>query len=360
MQTFFTNTIESKFIKLLLYKKPILLPKTCKSGDTVYKGIVYFYNGQIIKITQTGIIDNGSKYQVLNIRDLDILDRKNMSFYMSEYNFYDTETHEMLGKYLRQFRDITNIDLMPFYNCFSCNISHTLSINDSNEFVESALENYQTLLVPINFDKTYTIAIDCNNIKIKPIFYSKYGILDCNEIIQNTQIVQQDICSFKQPILFNIKLNQFNENDIIKCLNYERYLKLAIQIPESTQSSIVVLEGNYIKPQENLSQLSLLQLNNKTIYAFSDKLIEFLLQNVVTSLDEFNEDIKYIQDRLGINTNNSLYGIWTDDLRDEMFKRYMNIENNLYSKIDITGYMDKDIERAFMEDKMIRIKENGE
>lgn len=37
--------------------------------------------------------------------------------YTSNSSTYDSETHEYFGNYLRWYRDLHDIDLMPYYNC---------------------------------------------------------------------------------------------------------------------------------------------------------------------------------------------------------------------------------------------------
>ena len=40
------------------------------------------------------------------------------STYTSYISGYDSETHKYLGNYLRMIRDITNVDLMQYYNYY--------------------------------------------------------------------------------------------------------------------------------------------------------------------------------------------------------------------------------------------------
>jgi len=38
---------------------------------------------------------------------------------ISKSSYYDSDTHYRLGRYLRYIRDVYNINLMPFYNCYN-------------------------------------------------------------------------------------------------------------------------------------------------------------------------------------------------------------------------------------------------
>jgi len=57
-QKFFTNTIQSKFIKSLLYNTPMPLIDSLDDGNYAVKGQRYIYHSGIIECTKTGIIDN--------------------------------------------------------------------------------------------------------------------------------------------------------------------------------------------------------------------------------------------------------------------------------------------------------------
>ena len=192
---------------------------------------------------------------------------------------------------------------------------------------------------------------------------------------------------------------------------YEKYLRLVIKIPSTNKSSIVVLEGDYgvgqltqsnntnnvtftnqtmddltinsrtisgdwVRPtfirnfeydsegvesseyyqtkSPMISPLGLLQLNDTNTYAFSDRLIEYLLQNVINPLEEFGKNIERVQKYISSNThqikNNSRYmknytnGVWDDDIREFLFKIS---RDTIYldKKIDLLGYVDKDVEQ---------------
>jgi hypothetical protein len=104
-------------------------------------------------------------------------------------------------------------------------------------------------------------------------------------------------------------------------------------------SDIVVEEEKLNKSLSNnstilFSPLSLLQINDNNIYAFSDRLIEYLTQHAINHLDTFTKDIERVQSysKSDINQlkNNSRYngdivpGVWDRDFQEYLFKLTKN------------------------------------
>lgn len=201
MQRFFTNTIESKFIKYLLEKIPLPIYKTVSYGDKILEGFIYIYRNQIIKCAETGyikdslyidninqsVIDNltytpqevingdviskgiyykynnqyikciktgeidnkkQANYQVINNYKFGDYYRTFTRKYYSQYDYYDSDTHEKLGDYLRCYRDLYGIDLMPFYNCYSGRFNDSLYVDTTKDAV--------SLIFPFNKINAYT------------------------------------------------------------------------------------------------------------------------------------------------------------------------------------------------------------
>ena len=392
-QKFFTNTIESKFIKNLLLNTPLPLQKTVSSGDKVIKGEVYIYHNNIIRCDRTGFIygedhselfanndvfvsenlmvdDEGmiAKYTVLQPFYFGNNYPKLTSIYRSPYGYYDTYTHEVLGNYLRCLRDISGIDLMPFYNCFSYRVISNLHISQSG-YVEEANESFKVFAVPVRFDKKYTIAVDCSSVvRIMPVFYSNFGLMRDRSGGNFTDklkigVSEYNGASFKSPIVYSVNTDSIEEKDLTELMSVEKKLYLLIQLPENNDSSIVVIEGDNSDRRCNvifdvssidkmddssinrclLSQISLLQINDRSIYAFSDRLIEYLLLNVIDNGDEISNNIRTVQNKIGILSNKLVVpGVWDRITRNELYRQYMNSRGN--RKIDITGFVDKDIE----------------
>jgi hypothetical protein len=152
----------------------------------------------------------------------------------------------------------------------------------------------------------------------------------------------------------------------------EKYLYLCIQLPVTNESSIVVLEGEYRNrlPEEEveqfdlsqinvqnikyisdaqinqklLSNLSLLLMNTRTSYAFSNRLMEYLLWNVIDYQDEISQNTLRIQEYQELYRYKTYApGVFDKETRFLTYNGYMHDENT--SDIDINGFVDKDVEK---------------
>ena len=95
-------------------------------------------------------------------------------------------------------------------------------------------------------------------------------------------------------------------------------------------------------------------MNSNISYPFADRLVEYLVDNVISSTDTISENIKRLQwllfDRYkegkkttGIPSIGKSYGLWDDKYVAILYKLAIE-ENVLNTKTDILGYVDKDIE----------------
>ena len=368
-QKFFTDTLISKFIKNLLLNTPLPIINTVREYDYIIKDCFYVYKDYIIKCTKSGVLVNSSTDEDVVIAEYDMIqpfvwgqDLPTITErFMSKYNYYDSDTHLYLGKYLRCLRDIKDIDLMPFYNCFNYKIIKDTSISLDENTAEKKI-----IAIPIKFNKTYTIAIDSGTeVLMQSMIYGPLGLLTINgeDITEKLGNTKQRFghLNFLQPVTYKVECDNKN----LMC--YEKYLYLFIQLSNSNNSSIVVLEGGYTNQSCEkiisidglstipdfrldelfLSELSLLQINDNNSYAFSDRLIEYLLINAITSDDEISHNIYTIQKELGLfNDPSIMRGVWDRKLRYIVYNTYMNRKD--ISKLDINGFVDKDTERYIM------------
>ena len=439
-QKFFTDTIESKFIKSLLRNIAIPLYPTVSDSDFVISNGIYLNKFGIVKYDRTGIASESTFTRIAPY----IFNYYNKSFtekYISKNNYYDSETHEKLGEYLRVYRDLNGIDLMPFYNCFSYKFIDNLYLNkESNNGIELSNNSlYKIASIPIKFDKTYSICIDCGTqLLFKSVLMDKLGLLTtkyggdfiqvtdllnlCKVYIDDEEVTNQTCNSiinsnYGKVIHYKISLNGVNNNYALKLKNLEKYLYLLIQIPQNNNSAITVLEGEYSNSDKNynvynidfkglensdnniyynsmedviddivsgesdftksdifdsdstsafnayldifekskfnnknkflLSDLSLIELGVTDTFAFSNRLVEYLLLNVVDNMETIDDNVTRVQNILKLNNRHDVIpSVWSNLLRCLLYEKYE--KSSLPNKIDINGFVDKDIENLLI------------
>lgn len=388
------------------------------------KELLYSFNLPMIDVYKNQRLHPGSKYikgdKIYNAKKSDISDdvvldntwalsySYNAKIQNITNNFnnrslnYDYNTHKYLGKYLRFLRDYKHIDLMNLYNYFSNEYVSNLDIsfnNSSNELVtfNSNDSNYKYYLIPICFDRLYTLAIGCNlPYEMCCIFYSKnYYVLE-NKGIEGQTYQKINNSSFNKPILYD-KLDKFT--DKLNPSYFNEYYKLkdslclVLKLPVSCKSSIVILEGDHradndyamkngmminnysitnyeCKDNNKLREITLssksqlLAFNSGISYPFADKLLGYLTDNTICNLTVISDDIKRIQKKLlelqerpkKVNNSDyviipnkniaSPYGIWEDKYRNILYDYHRRLMVNKYdSSFDILGYCDRDIEK---------------
>jgi hypothetical protein len=288
-------------------------------------------------------------------------------------NIYDSYTHEYLGNYLRFLRDYDGLDLMSMYNCFSnklCSSTTGLDFKVGNSKVYgnfNALDkNYKLYLVPVKLFKNYTIAIDsqapveiCCGIYDNKLNLTKAAY---QQLIDTTYFRAANT-RFNQPFLYTALtdlapkvLSEFPSSSEIEAhsnarklvtqiADREANLVLMLKIHKDVNSSIVILEGDYIgwndfsadvvlatgergnkygvekkiKLQHNhtvlaneaiyadvqtplISPLQLLQFNTKVQMPFADRLLEYLLDLCITGeQDEPRDNVLMAQRITGLH-----------------------------------------------------------
>lgn len=394
-QKFYENTLMSDFIKQLLATVNIPIIHTCTQSDInnglLVEGVKYIFNNSIIEAKGQNS-DGSSEFDTLELYEIG--DRFNglTTTFESSQNSYDSKTHYYLGQYLRLLRDALGLDLMPFYNCYSSIYLRDIRLNfnsPSNPYKvitnpNNYNDDYKVIAIPIKFNKTYTIAIDAHEpYSIMPIFYGTKGILKSLSIFNEIPYVgyKSINCSqFNKPYTYTLNLKDIqtatsNKDAAAQLLDYEKYLYLCIQIPSTNKSSIVVLEGDYtsvssrkVVSDEAINLLTTEELNAKLItdldllrfsdgnsYAFSDRLIEYLLLNAITNIDDISNNIYRIQNYcmstslakvsgIGIYLPKSYTpGVWSEDLRLFLYNMIVNGKKANYIR-DVNGFVDKDTE----------------
>lgn len=262
-------------------------------------------------------------------------------------NTYDSYTHEYLGNYLRFIRDYKHVNLMSMYNCFSNRFSSI--VDHYNNFVASD-SNYKIVMLPVKLFQEYTIAIDCNQpYEIMCGFYnnSLYSMdVTPESSITTLSHIKVKNSQFSTPFVYdylkNIGETTRTRRQLEDYVKHENDLKMFIKLPFTNHSSIVVLEGKYLNTNdfsfltdesgsvnfkkvvasktiipfakcENdietpfvldtvehplTTKLQLLQFNCETSFPFADKLIAYLVNNVICPLDDIGDNIKRMQKTL--------------------------------------------------------------
>lgn len=157
----------------------------------------------------------------------------------------------------------------------------------------------------------------------------------------------------------------FNTNDLIL------YNGIVYQVKEDISSSIntdflaiesyLIYKWNFFNEDITeqrlnellLSNLSLLQLSDNVRYPLSDRLIEYLLLNVITNADSIENDVLRVQEKLNVGLHtlnvdqNISEDVWNSYLRELLYNQFMDANygnGTKYSKLDTNGFVDKNIE----------------
>ena len=315
------------------------------------------------------------------------------SNFKSNSSLYDSDTHYMLGQYLRMLRDLYDLDLMPYYNCFDGTTSDKIRIELNNN-IESLIKNNEiddgliSYIVPIKFNKQYSIYYNSNvPFRVKPIYYDGITLSSLKDISNNTEIKSTLIkyCSLTSPYILSPieRLAQYDMSGNNSSKLIEDYLCLLIQVPKNN-SPLIVLEGNYkninINNKDNINYLpevlygdkdDILQLTEEEInnilkpyssllykptdmsYAFNDRLVEYLLLSPIINKDKVRDNIRRIQEYLTSEKAKKEFGhiypyTYKKDIWDNLMRLYIynlvikDKKNPLY--LDINGFVDKDSE----------------
>lgn len=383
---FYDDTVVTRFIKYLLSDTYTPLIKVWKEGSFASPSFSYINENKIIRLrNETSSSDHTlSDFDCVGFYDPTKYSRGINSKFVSNNISYDSSTHKWLGKYLRFVRDYYNIDLMPFYNCFCGEFIKNVDINQSGDLVSSTVDDgHKIFIVPIDIDQVYTLCIDeACGVEFTYGFYTPKGLVyvypnDSEEDVFKGVYNKLTSCSFSTPVIINKVTDVISNAKKLQYISlYEKYLHLFIKIPKSNNSSIVVLEkdirnpsvegltcnskkvtgepipervknnsSNYNLYPLQLSPLGLLQWNDHNTYAFSNRLIEYLLSSVITSNETIIGNIELVQRKLPPNIS-FVPGVWNDAMKDNFYSQRMSSVTSIKGKpsVDYNGFIDKDTE----------------
>lgn len=375
MQQFYTNTIESKFIKDLISTTHLPIIDTLYKGKWIVPGCYYVTDCNIVRANY--ITADKNNYEAFQFdpnkfsAQLTLINPYNFNYnypgftsiYSSINDGYDSKTHYYLGNYLRCLRDLHDVNLMPFYNCYTGEYVTDITIDSTTKTIiqsNSNLKGKKIISIPVKFGETYSIFIDCSTeINIMCGFYGNKGYISPTQTPSVTINTENDCKTFRYTS-FREGFTYTTPKPEKSTYPYTRFFKMFVQLPLDTDSSIVVLEGDYVTKSKQdqilLSDLSLTQIASTISYAFSNRLIEYLTYNVITSEETINQNILRIQQYANSITNaklnhtepfdlsTSTKGVWDIKLQKYLFNLAKE-SNYIQNKLDLTGYVDKDVEQ---------------
>ena len=303
-QRFYNNTIYSNYIKYILQNTYIpTVPFTCNINH-ITKGCTYIHDKYFVRAKKSEDMVQVNR------------DKSNFSTYFTRYepyifgkqyvglttnytsntDVYDPETHFYLGQYLKAYKAYYDIDLFPYYNCFSDEYLSNIVLEKRNDnsmpYVTyretSSQNNYKILSIPISLCQEYTIAIDCSEeVLMCPVFVGKKGILKeqtnilhaALAVAPHPQVHEKSnyihtTTSFKNPVyFFSPCIPGVYDKAQLTLPQYEKYLRLLIRLPINNKSSITVLQGHY-----------------KNVKEQQDKIINLSISDVKDLLSEIKEN----------------------------------------------------------------------
>lgn len=292
-------------------------------------------------------------------------------------NIYDSYTHEYLGEYLRFMRDFDGVNLMSMYNCFSNRRPYRLKYSDKYISLDTSDTDYKLYVLPIKLFQEYTIAIDsaypveiCCGLHTKNNTMNLQDVANDNtleEAISKATYQRYASMSFNQPVLytklkdivpepFGIAVTSAQQRAheerrlLLAQLGAQVHeLKLYIKLHKEAETSIVILEGNYLGwndaavvkknisnksklvietnhvtvpnsaiftdfEPDYISQVSLLRFNTHTHTPFAPRLLEYLLDQCVTGgANEVRENVLMAQYLAGLrhSGNKNTITMWS-------------------------------------------------
>lgn len=418
-QKYYVDNLMSRFIKCLLWDTYLPIVSIWKPNTPIIKGLTYVtFDRNIVraKLDYTPNSENRGPQTSLNSTYFEKLDdyvvgkfyRGITTNFRSNSALYDSSTHYYLGQYLRAYRDIFGVDLMPFYNCYSGNASTKIRIKmnttlDANGNVDSMSEKLIdnntiddgliTYIVPIKFNQYYTIYFNSQvPFRIKPAYYDGISLSDVKNV--NGQIVRSDLvgyCSAIQPHVYKPLTYAGNqEAGNVATKLKEEYLVLLIQVPKKINSALTVLEGDYSNTKINnnpflddrgnivrISKLTNHYIGNikelskedvesifkpvsslphnvdRITYAFNNRLIEYLLYAPIVVNDRIKDNIKRVQENITSSNAKKVFGEiykcnYVKDVWDNQLRYYLyNLVTQGVERVlkyDVNGFVDKDSE----------------
>jgi hypothetical protein len=424
MVQFNTSGVEVRFIQNILKNTYLPLMPTVTIGDYLIKGATYVYNNSVIHCDKTGTLINnkpvidGIQYVMRSdgvklcasaggysvcgknficgegpaIAEYTVLQTFSYSKpspgityrYSASSNYYDVHTHQQLGNYLRWYRDTKGIDLMSLYNCFTGEDTSFIHIKDRQ--IENGNDSDATTwIVPAKLNKKYTIYVNSPyKVSVGATFLNGFGRVKYNGVqskkfldeLLDTEVVERLSSSYNFPITIK---TYTDESELI---SYTNNFYLVIQTDKRHSNSIIVLESsNTISKskivtnreifEEGVDYTTFSPIVNSSMTLFpasyqvpySNRLIEFLTENAITSVEDISKNISRVRAKLDPDMEvNVANGIWTDTLRFILYNKYFKYSNRYLFKSSSMSQEDikEQIQDLNIPDEMIVYLKNSD
>lgn len=304
------------------------------------------------------------------------------------YNYQTHEYLGDYLRFLRDYENIDLMSMYNCFSNRLCNnIKTELVWTKDAEVVKTVSinaydTNYKIYMLPVKLFENYTIAIDCyQGVEMFCGFYNE--TLDKSteaDYLMKQTYIKVPKALFNQPFIYdkldiknwNWENEKVNINDTNKILRSElavreNELKLFIKVPATNTSSIAVLAGNYcnyndyiytasktkgwqyqanstvanfetnktckestlpdinVREFKPISKLQLLALNTGMSYPFADRLIEYLVANVIVPNDATPDNIKRLQRVMeDCGYSFQIDGIWEPKMQMILYDYLMN------------------------------------
>jgi hypothetical protein len=377
MQRFNSSNTEALFIKNLLKNTYLPIAPTIREGDYMVAESLYCYKNTLVRCVKSGTLTKGGKtippytgdttlcsnklicgvgikastYEIIQAIDYNHFYPGLNSNYTSSSEFYDTETHIRLGNYLRWYRDVHGIDLMSMYNCFCDKSTSYVHINNK-KMVDGSSPNVTVWLIPIQLNRNYTIFINSPyKVSIGSSFLNNKGRKlnpTSNNYIDapfDHNIVEYEELTYNTPVHYS---NYTHDSTI---MSYNNNFYMVIQVNTRNFTPIVVLEGNYDRRYQrvingNFDEQSFddfdfskfvcpsLTLHPSSYFIpYSQRLMEFLTENTITSDEDIPMNVMRIQNALNKRGTHIIEDdVWSDEVKVSVIREHLKYENKNYLK----------------------------
>ena len=255
-QKFYSDTLGSRYIKSLLAQTPVPLFDCVVDGDHLVAGCYYVYRHFIIQCVSSGILaveetenlvpsDNlypsvflfpktGYKAATFFVKSyLDYQDKKIFGTFKSSTNYYDSETHYYLGRYLRYLYATEGLNLFPFYNVYNSTFLSDVELHTTElkgvDISRTSSQTSKVVAVPIRFGHTYHIALDCpTTVLMRACIHDDTGYVSeesftdssLKSALTNSAKIYTHL-RFDSPVTFRIEVDSFEgmslQHNLFKC-----------------------------------------------------------------------------------------------------------------------------------------------